>query len=126
MVDQHIPGCIIFLTSIHQWILRRAVSYSATKAALGMIVKELAIDLAPYGIRVNGIAPGWVDEDVTGHPYPYDRPVLHGSSINPRYIGRAVVYLSSDYFSRFTTGTVLQVDGGLSLGNYLVYSKSTL
>jgi hypothetical protein len=48
-------------------------------------------------------------------PPTYERALLHKSSINPRYIGRAAVYLAAGYFSRFTTGTVLTIDGGLSL-----------
>ncbi|MDH3280993.1 MAG: SDR family oxidoreductase [Gammaproteobacteria bacterium] len=108
-------GSIIFLSSIHQWTIRSIPSYSASKAAVGMIIKELAAELAPFGIRVNGIAPGFVLEQETGDPKYYERALLHRSSINPRYIGRAAVYLASGYFSRFTTGTVLKIDGGLSL-----------
>jgi NAD(P)-dependent dehydrogenase (short-subunit alcohol dehydrogenase family) len=85
-----------------------------------MIIKELALDLAPYHIRVNGIAPGYIDEDKNGNPITHKYTPLYKSSINPRYIGRAAVYLSSDFFSRFTTGTVLKIDAGLSLYNHLI------
>jgi len=120
MIDKSVPGSIIFITSIHQFTIRRLPDYSASKAALGMIVKELALDLAPCGIRVNGIAPGWVKEDEKGNTYGARYAPLHGSSINPCYIGRAAVFLASEHFSRFTTGAVLTIDGGLSLYNYLV------
>jgi NAD(P)-dependent dehydrogenase (short-subunit alcohol dehydrogenase family) len=120
MIDRHIHGSILFVTSIHQWVIRRIPSYSASKAALGMIIKELAVELAPYKIRVNGIAPGYVKEGADGIPVEHEYTPLHGSSINPCYIGRAAVYLSSDYFSKFTTGTVLKIDAGLSLYNHLV------
>lgn len=120
MIDNHISGSIIFITSIHQWTIRRFLSYSASKATLGMIVKELALELAPYAITVNGIAPGYIDEDKNGNPIPHKYTPLHKSSINPCYIGRAAVYLSSGFFSRFTTGTVLKIDAGLSLYNHLV------
>ena len=86
-----------------------------------MAIKELAIDLAPYNIRVNGIAPGWVEEDYKNQPKPHPYTPLRQSSINPRYIGRAAVYLAADYFSRFTTGTVLTIDAGLSLYSYRVH-----
>ena len=85
-----------------------------------MIVKELALDLAPHQIRVNGIAPGWTAEDKHQTPFRQRHAPLHNSSINPRYIGRAAVYLASDYFSKFTTGTVIKVDAGLSLYNHRV------
>ncbi|HEY9854066.1 MAG TPA: SDR family oxidoreductase [Leptolyngbyaceae cyanobacterium] len=120
MVANSISGSIIFITSIHQEIIARWPSYSSSKAALGMIIKELAVDLAPYGIRVNGIAPGWVEEDEQGNPYRQEHTMLYESSINPCYIGRAAVYLASDYFSKFTTGTVLKIDGGTTLYNHRV------
>lgn len=120
MLDRKIQGSILFITSIHQETIRRVMGYSASKAALGMLVKELAIDLAKHKIRVNGIAPGWVSEDKEGNTFTHQYTPLYNSSINPRYIGRAAVYLASDYFSRFTTGTVIKIDAGLSLYNYLV------
>lgn len=119
MIKNEQGGSIIFITSIHQFISSRWLIYSASKTTLGMIIKELAIDLAPYNIRVNGIALGWVAEDEEKNPYYHQQTPLHNSSINPCYIGRCAVYLASDYFSYFTTGTVLTIDGGLSLHSYL-------
>lgn len=115
-----IDGSIIFITSMHQQEISRWPSYSSSKAALGMIIKELAVELAPAGIRVNGIAPGWVAEDEQENAFYHEYTPLYQSSINPPYIGRAAVYLASNYFSKFTTGTVLKIDGGLSLYNYRV------
>lgn len=120
MIDNSRQGSILFITSIHQWIIRRYASYSASKGALGMIIKELAVDLAPHGIRVNGIAPGWVAEDAAGKALLQRIAPLHQSSIRPCYIGRAAVYLSADHYSFHTTGSVLKIDAGLSLHNYLV------
>jgi NAD(P)-dependent dehydrogenase (short-subunit alcohol dehydrogenase family) len=91
--------------------------YSATKAALGMLVKELAVDAAPYGIRVNGIAPGWVAVDEQGGVLRHLYTPLGQSSIDPACIARAAVFLVSDYHSPATTGAVLTIDGGLSLYN---------
>ncbi|MEB3829140.1 SDR family NAD(P)-dependent oxidoreductase [Phormidium sp. CCY1219] len=120
MRDRQRKGSIIFITSIHQWEISRWVSYSASKAALRAIVKELALDLAPHDIRVNGIAPGWIAENEDGTPLPHPYTVLDRHSIPPRYIGRAAVYLAADYFSQFTTGTILKIDAGLSLYNHRV------
>jgi len=118
MIDQHIQASVVFLTSIHQWEIERDISYTASKAALGMVINELAIDLAPYGIRVNGIAPGLVREDEHGRSiYAPDAP-LFKRSISPKYIGRAAVYLASDYFSMHTTGTVLKIDAGTTANNH--------
>jgi len=119
MVDRHIQASVVFLTSIHQWEIERDVSYTASKAALGMVIKELAIDLAPYGIRVNGIAPAFVKEDEQGRSLPDPNAPLFQRSINPKYIGRAAVYLASDYFSLHTTGTVLKIDAGATANNHI-------
>ena len=123
MRSSQTEGSVLFITSIHQWSVRTVASYSSSKAALGMIVDELALDLAPYGIRVNGIAPGWIAEDNQGRPLKHKYCPLYESSISPHYIGRAAVYMSSDYFSRHTTGTVLKIDGGLSLWNHCCEQK---
>lgn len=120
MIDEKIQGSIIFMSSVHQWEIIRWSSYSSSKAALGMLIKELATELAPKGIRVNGIAPAWVAEDEEGNLFPHKYMLLHQSSIAPEYIGRAAVYLASDYFSLFTTGTILKIDSGVSLYNYRV------
>jgi NAD(P)-dependent dehydrogenase (short-subunit alcohol dehydrogenase family) len=119
MTNNGTAGSILFITSVHDTVIRRIPSYSATKAALGMVVKELAMELAPNRIRVNGIAPGWVLEDEKGNTAACAHVPLHKSSINPAYIGRAAVYLSSDYFSKFTTGSTIKIDGGATLHNHL-------
>ena len=118
MKSSRIQGCILFVTSIHQSVPGAWICYSSAKAALGMIIKELSLDVASHGIRVNGIAPGWVSEDEQGMPFDFKYAPLHKMSINPCYIGRAAVYLASDYFSKFTTGSVITIDAGLSLFHY--------
>jgi len=120
MISNNIQGCILFITSIHQFVPGKLICYSASKGALGMIVKELSLEVASHGIRVNGIAPGSVSEDEQGIPFSFKYAPLHKTSINPCYIGRAAVYLASDYFSKFTTGTILKIDGGLSLFHYQI------
>jgi NAD(P)-dependent dehydrogenase (short-subunit alcohol dehydrogenase family) len=113
-------GSILFITSIHQWVVKRDPPYSASKAALGMLVKELAVELASSGIRVNGIAPGYIEVDDKERPIRHRYTPLYGTSIDPAYIGRTAVYLASDYFSKYTTGTVVKIDAGLSLYNHSV------
>lgn len=122
MAARRIAGSIIFITSVHQWIYRGDMVYSATKAGLGMIIDELAVSLAKFDIRVNGIAPGGCYEKKDGTPPPHIDVPLYQQMVHPRYIGRAAIFLASDYFSHHTTGTVLKVDGGLSLNTYLVHN----
>ena len=92
MIKKKAQCSILFISSIHQWLIRRIASYSVSKAAIGMLIKELSVELAPHNIRVNGIAPGYIDEDKKGKPIPHRYTPLHRSSINPSYIGRAAVY----------------------------------
>jgi NAD(P)-dependent dehydrogenase (short-subunit alcohol dehydrogenase family) len=115
MIDAKVEGSVVFLSSIHQETLfTRTRAYAATKASVRMLVKQLAVELAPHRIRVNSIAPGDVRGAVERFPYT----PLEGSSIPPQYIARSVVYLASDYYSRYTTGATVTIDGGLSLFNY--------
>ena len=107
-------GCIIFLTSVHQWHPRGHPGYSASKAAVGLVVKELADELAEFGIRVNGIAPSAVaTEDEHGVIRQLPHIPLHQNAIPARYIGRAVVYLAADYFSAYSTGGTILIDAGM-------------
>jgi NAD(P)-dependent dehydrogenase (short-subunit alcohol dehydrogenase family) len=123
MIDQEITGSIIFITSTHDHVVSRWPDYSASKAAVTMAVKELAIEFAGHGIRVNAIAPGFVWLNAQGEPLPHPYTPLGRQTIHPAYIGRAAVCLSSDYFSHCTTGSVLVVDGGLSLYNHRVLQE---
>lgn len=120
MIGKQIHGSIIFITSIHQWTVSLQPGYSASKGAIGILVKETAVALARHGIRVNGIAPGWVALDDDGRPHGHRYSMLTGTTVDPSYIGRTAVYLASDYFSACTTGTILTVDAGLSLFNHRV------
>lgn len=104
-------GTVLFISSLHQQLPSGWPAYSASKGALAMLVKELAVELAPDAIRVNAIAPGWVSEERR----PARAALLHGETIDPAYIGRAAVFLLCDYFSHYTTGTTLTVDAGMAL-----------
>ena len=95
--------------------------YSASKAALVMLVKVLALELAPDKIRVNAIAPGVVDtrfatallaDDEMRRAQIADVPL--GRLGAPADIAGTAVYLASDA-SLFVTGRTLTVDGGQTL-----------
>lgn len=120
MIARRAGGSIVFVSSLHQWSVMRDPIYSTSKAALGMLVKELAADLAPHRIRVNGVAPGWAAEDERGDGRPWKYSLLHGTSVPFAYVARAGVFLASEHTSMFTTGTVLPVDAGASLFNHRV------
>jgi NAD(P)-dependent dehydrogenase (short-subunit alcohol dehydrogenase family) len=96
-------------------------AYSASKAGLVGLAKGLALDLAPAGITVNVVAPGWFDsplaESWKNNPKLSDRVVGHTAQRrwgNPTDLAGAYQFLASDS-SAFVTGTVLNVDGGYLL-----------
>lgn len=92
--------------------------YSASKGGVGQLTKSLAAAWASEGIRVNAIAPGWIETDLT-RPLVEDparsAPILDRTPMKrwgqPADIGGAVVFLASDA-ARFITGAILPVDGG--------------
>lgn len=116
MIDAKKKGVVIFISSVHQEVVQGHPHYSASKAALAMLVKEMAVELARYGIRVNGIAPGgiYIDKRVDDPLLADDEPsvILGGKNGIPRDIGRAAVMLTSEHWSRHLTGEILTVSGG--------------
>jgi gluconate 5-dehydrogenase len=99
------------------------VAYSAAKTGIVGMVRTLAVELSPSGVRVNAIAPGWIETEMSRKAMDGDperrRKVLGrtptGTFGTPDDVGWAAVYLSSEA-ARFVTGVVLPVDGGVSIG----------
>jgi 3-oxoacyl-[acyl-carrier protein] reductase len=95
-------------------------NYSAAKAGMIGMVKSLAREAAPRGVRVNAVAPGYIATDMTAAiPEPLrERIVEHtplGRLGTPEDVAAAVRFLCSED-AAFMTGTVLSVDGGLAIG----------
>jgi L-rhamnose 1-dehydrogenase len=97
-------------------------TYNASKGAVAQLARSLAIDLAPYGIRVNAVAPGWVHTPPTAEiladetqwskhrsRIPLDRPA------DPSEIANVAAFLLSDA-SSYMTGSLVVADGGLTAG----------
>jgi NAD(P)-dependent dehydrogenase (short-subunit alcohol dehydrogenase family) len=93
--------------------------HCAAKAGLHHLTRQLALDLAPCGIRVNCVAPGFVRTDLFESSHDEERKAriarLHalGRVGRPEEVADAVTYLVSDRAS-FITGACLVVDGGLT------------
>lgn len=108
---------MLFITSVHQDEPVGDPTYSMSKAALKVLVKELALELAPRRIRVNGIAPGairhrrFVDRR-------FARVPLGGRRGTPEEIAHVATFLCSPEAS-YITGELVTVDGGLSLVNWI-------
>lgn len=112
MIQRKKEGSILFTSSTHARIISMQPAYSASKAAIEMLVREMALELADYGIRVNAVAPGWIR---VRERAPIDNPFVPlGRSGNPEDIARAMVFLASPYAS-YITGQTVTVDGGFSL-----------
>jgi len=112
-------GCVIFITSMTAFIgMTNVVAYSTAKTAVLGIVHSLATEWGPSGVRVNAIAPGWIDSPMlekalSGDPARKARILARtplGHFGEPGDIGWAAVYLASPA-AKFVSGVVLPVDG---------------
>jgi len=117
-------GHILFRAWMTTFIgMPQVIAYSAAKAAFGGMVRALTADLAPSGIRVNALAPGWIDTPMLHKAVdgdPERKAKILGRTPMKRFgstedIGDAAVFLSSPAAS-FITGVVLPVDGGAVTG----------
>lgn len=117
-------GSVLFIASMASLFgIPLVVAYSAAKSAQVGMVRTLASELSSQGIRVNAIAPGWIETAMSAKAFAGDparlQKVLGRTPMaklgKPEDIGWAAVYLASDAAS-FVTGVVLPVDGGASIG----------
>jgi len=121
MVERKTAGKIVNVASVDGIAAEPGVlAYSASKGAIIIFTKCLAIELAQYGIRVNAVAPGWVDTPMgTGlldesSRRLVDKRIPLGYIAPPEEIARSIVFLASE-MSRYMTGEVMVVDGGLTV-----------
>jgi len=112
-------GNIIMIASLMSEAARPTTSaYTATKGGIRQLVKALAVDWAPFNIRVNGIGPGYVDTEMT-------RPLVENREFNtwvrkrtplgrwgmPSDFEGIAIFLASEA-SAFITGQIIYIDGG--------------
>ena len=116
-------GSLINLASImgHRG-LRQLAGYAATKGAVSALTRALAVEYAPYGIRVNALAPGFIETALTDRVLrvPAIAKVLLDQTPMKRFgtagdVAAAALFFASDD-SIFVTGAELAVDGGMSAG----------
>jgi len=101
------------------------VAYAASKAALISLTKSLAAILGPKNIRVNAVAPGWVETEMTADSMPVESKELTPLKRNaqPDEVANAVSFLLSEQ-SSFISGTTLTVDGGLTVVDYTLFKEA--
>jgi gluconate 5-dehydrogenase len=112
-------GSVINLSSVGGHVgLVRSTPYCASKGGVEMLTKALALEWATRGVRVNCLAPGYVDTDLTSsllHHETLGKPFLDHTPMGrfgePRDLAGSAVFLASDA-SAYMTGQSLVVDGG--------------
>jgi len=115
-------GKIIHMSSVHQEIPWAGhANYATSKGGIKMLMESLAQEVAPHGIRVNGIAPGAIRTPINTAAWKTKQAyeslmtlVPYGRIGEPEDIARAAVWLASDD-SDYVVGTTLFVDGGMTL-----------
>ena len=115
-------GCVINIASMLSFFgSGYAPAYSASKGGIAQLTKSLAIAWAPSGVRVNAIAPGWIETALTAPLYndPARRAAIVartplGRWGQPNDVSGAAVFLASPA-AAFITGAILPVDGGYSI-----------
>ena len=121
MMETGTKGAVINITSVHQERTNDGDTiYGSMKAALARATESMAYELAPYGIRVNAVAPGltlleenrgsnWQERAET-----IQQAIPAGRAGNVEDVARAVAFLASDQ-AEYITGITLRVDGGMNL-----------
>ena len=116
-------GSIVFISSVSGVYCSAVASsiYSASKGAVNGLVKGMALDLAPKGIRVNSVNPGMIETQIfdagTITPEQLEEDKKHYPLKRygkPEEVAHAVIYLLSDA-SSWVTGSNLKIDGGYTL-----------
>lgn len=127
MVENEIRGSIIFNTSVRgNRAFANDILYGSLKAALNRAAKSMALDLAPYGIRVNCIAPGATAKET----FKQENHQLLANAIplsrmgTPKDCGELVAFLACEDKSGYITGVTIEVDGGLTLPGMVESSKN--
>ena len=117
-------GSIIFIASMASLFgIPKVIAYAAAKSAYVGMVRTLASEVSTDNVRVNAIAPGWIESDMMRKALaddPARQAKILGRTPMGKFgdaedIGWAAVYLCSPA-AKFVTGVVLPVDGGISIG----------
>lgn len=114
------PGSVVNIASMTSYIASaRVPGYGASKAAILQLTKTLGELYAPDGIRVNAIAPGWIETNLTESPRGLDgfyQKITDRTPMGrwgrPEELAGTALYLASDQLAGFVTGVTIPVDGG--------------
>lgn len=112
------PGSFLLLTSLHAGTPRNLPHYSSAKAALSMLVKELAKTLGRHNIRVNALVPGAISAGGFVADPALAKHIPLGRLGRPEDLAPIALAVLSNRISGYVTGSAFVVDGGLSLTNW--------
>lgn len=117
-----VPGSgVVMVTSINGRATSIWLHYAAAKAGLTKLTKDLAARLAPRGIRVNAVAPGWFAPPNPDGTAPRSAGIaLTQSALPVEAVANAVLFLAHPLLSPCTTGQELAVDGGTEIASNTV------
>jgi 3-oxoacyl-[acyl-carrier protein] reductase len=112
------PGSFLMLTSLHASTPRNLPHYSTSKAALSMLVKELAKTLGRFDIRINALVPGAIVAGGFVADSSLARHIPLGRLGRAEDLAPLALAVLSNRISAYITGAAFVVDGGLSLTNW--------
>jgi 3-oxoacyl-[acyl-carrier protein] reductase len=112
------PGSFLFLTSLHAGTPRNLPHYSSAKAAMAMLVKELAKSLGQHSIRVNALVPGAIAAGGFVANPALARHIPLGRLGEANDLAPMALAVLSNKVSGYVTGAAITVDGGLALTNW--------
>ncbi|TPQ34182.1 NAD(P)-dependent oxidoreductase [Bradyrhizobium guangdongense] len=112
------PGSFLFLTSLHAGTPRNLPHYSTAKAAMAMLVKELAKTYGRYDIRVNALVPGAIAAGGFVADPSLARHIPLGRLGQADDLAPMALAVLSNKLSAYVTGAAFVADGGLSLTNW--------
>ena len=121
MIKQGRGGSIVVISSPHAVLaIPTSMAYNMSKAAIDHMSRTAAIELAPHGIRINIVHPGWIDTPGERKFFTEEQIAAGGKQLpfgrlgRPEEIGKGVAFLLSDD-AEYMTGGTLTIDGGVGL-----------
>lgn len=112
------PGSMLYLTSLHSLTPRNLPHYSTSKAAMAMLVKEMAKTFGRFDIRVNALVPGAIAAGGFVADPKLARHIPLGRLGEARDLAPLALAVLSDRISGYVTGASIVIDGGLALTNW--------
>jgi 3-oxoacyl-[acyl-carrier protein] reductase len=118
LIAANAPGSFLFLTSLHAGTPRNLPHYSSAKAAMAMLVKELAKSLGQHSIRVNALVPGAIAAGGFVANPALAKHIPLGRLGEANDLAPMALAVLSNKVSGYVTGAATTVDGGLALTNW--------